>query len=151
MTEQIRGLRAAARHWDRSKTTIEEWVRKGCPHDKDGGVYLFDADDVSAWMDSRTGFNDDTEESAEYKLQRARKTKLEADKLQFEKEVRQGMYCTVDEFETTTERMLVQIKSLMHETFSRMKDQAGLTAAQEQALEDTLITGFNRIAGIEFD
>ena len=67
-----------------SLTTLDDWRRKGCPHAKKGKQVFFDIDTLNTWLDNRTGGDLD------YTQERAKLTKLQAEKVTLELEQQRG-------------------------------------------------------------
>lgn len=160
MTETtVRGDRKLAEAADgRHRTTIMDWVENGCPHsicDKDEKTRVYYLPDVLDWCAGRDldFYNKDAEKDGdELKRERIRKLKLEANKLEHDEKVRQGLFVPVAEVERITLSSLQQLKTMMNEVFDNLKAMSPeLTAAQEEELDAQLIDGFNRIANIEIE
>ena len=67
-----------------SLTTLDDWRRKGCPHTKTGKQVFFDLDDLNQWLNTRSGGELD------YTQERAKLTKLQAEKVTLELEQQRG-------------------------------------------------------------
>jgi phage terminase Nu1 subunit (DNA packaging protein) len=67
-----------------SLTTLDGWRRKGCPHAKKGKQVFFDMDPLKKWLDNRTGGDLD------YTQERAKLTRLQAEKVTLELEQQRG-------------------------------------------------------------
>ena len=65
-------------------TTLDYWRRKGCPHTKKGKQVVFNIDTLNTWLDTRTGGDLD------YTQERAKLTKLQAEKVTLELEQQRG-------------------------------------------------------------
>ena len=85
----IRGWVELAKQYGRGMTTVRGWVDRGCPHTKDGSVYIFDPLQVDEWLAERDADHDDEEGGDNDTLKRARirKLQLEGDRLQREKNI----------------------------------------------------------------
>ena len=67
-----------------SLTTLDDWRRKGCPHTKTGKQVFFNLDDLDEWLNTRSGGELD------YTQERAKLTKLQAEKVSLELEQLRG-------------------------------------------------------------
>ena len=68
-----------------SLTTLDDWRRKGCPHTKTGKQVFFNLDDLNQWLNTRLGGELD------YTQERAKLTKLQAEKVTLELEQQRGI------------------------------------------------------------
>jgi|GEM_PF-4381900 len=50
---EIKGKTALAEHFGVSRTTIDSWVRRGCPHEEVDGRFIFNSEAVEAWRRQR--------------------------------------------------------------------------------------------------
>ena len=67
-----------------SLTTLDDWRRKGCPHTKTGKQVFFNLDDLNEWLNTRSGGELD------YTQERAKLTRLQAEKVTLELEQQRG-------------------------------------------------------------
>ena len=67
-----------------SLTTLDDWRRKGCPHTKTGKQVFFNIEDLNEWLSNRSGGELD------YTQERAKLTKLQAEKVSLELEQIRG-------------------------------------------------------------
>ena len=67
-----------------SLTTLDDWRRKGCPHTKTGKQVFFNLDALDEWLNTRSGGELD------YTQERAKLTKLQAEKVSLELEQLRG-------------------------------------------------------------
>jgi phage terminase Nu1 subunit (DNA packaging protein) len=67
-----------------SLTTLDDWRRKGCPHTKTGKQVFFNIGTLKTWLDNRTSGDLD------YTQERAKLTKLQAEKVTLELEQQRG-------------------------------------------------------------
>ena len=67
-----------------SLTTLDDWRRKGCPYTKKGRQVLFDMDELKTWLDNRSSGDLD------YTQERAKLTRLQAEKVTLELEQQRG-------------------------------------------------------------
>ena len=65
-------------------TTLDYWRRKGCPHTKKGKQVFFNIDTLNTWLDTRSGGELD------YTQERAKLTRLQAEKVTLELEQQRG-------------------------------------------------------------
>ena len=65
-------------------TTLDYWRRKGCPHTKKGKQVFFNIDTLNTWLDDRSGGELD------YTQERAKLTRLQAEKVTLELEQQRG-------------------------------------------------------------
>ena len=65
-------------------TTLDYWRRKGCPHTKKGKQVVFNIDTLNTWLDTRSGGELD------YTQERAKLTRLQAEKVTLELEQQRG-------------------------------------------------------------
>ena len=63
---------------------MDDWRRKGCPHTKTGKQVFFNLDDLDEWLNTRSGGELD------YTQERAKLTKLQAEKVSLELEQLRG-------------------------------------------------------------
>ena len=63
---------------------MDDWRRKGCPHTKTGKQVFFNLDDLGEWLNTRSGGELD------YTQERAKLTKLQAEKVSLELEQLRG-------------------------------------------------------------
>ncbi len=50
---EIQGKSSLARHFGVSRTTVDSWVRRGCPYEDETGRFIFDSEAVEAWRRQR--------------------------------------------------------------------------------------------------
>jgi phage terminase Nu1 subunit (DNA packaging protein) len=67
-----------------SLTTLDDWRRKGCPHTKTGKQVYFEIKEIERWLDNRSSGELD------YTQERAKLTKLHAEKATLELEQQRG-------------------------------------------------------------
>ena len=67
-----------------SLTTLDDWRRKGCPHTKTGKQVYFEIKEIERWLDNRSSGELD------YTQERAKLTKLQAEKVTLELEQQRG-------------------------------------------------------------
>ena len=152
MSETIRGYRKLAEEFNRDYRTVVGWVERGCPHWTEGRANMFDRGEVEKWCESQIGIDlndDDSDDEGgdQYKLARTRKTILEADKLEHEKQVREGLFLSVDQVQPTWESALHEIKDLVESLVDEIKEMSpGLTAEESEGIDKKLADGFNTIA-----
>ena len=65
-------------------TTLDYWRRKGCPHTKKGKQVFINIDTLNTWLDTRSGGELD------YTQERAKLTRLQAEKVTLELEQQRG-------------------------------------------------------------
>ena len=69
---------------DVSLTTLDYWRRKGCPYTKEGKTVFFELEELQEWLDDRSGGE------LNYTQERAKLTKLQAEKVTLELEQQRG-------------------------------------------------------------
>lgn len=77
----------------------------------------------------------------------ARKLKLEADKLQDEKNLRREKWAPIAEMESEWIRQLREVLELSQETLDDIKSRVDLTAEELDEIDVAFANGMNRIAG----
>ena len=65
-------------------STLDDWRRKGCPHTKTGKQVFFNLDDLNAWLNNKSG------SELDYTQERAKLTRLQAEKVTLELEQQRG-------------------------------------------------------------
>ena len=78
--------------------------------------------------------------------QKARKTKLEADRLEHMHKIDRGEYGSVTEFERLTAKLLQQLRLHMLAIANELKEISGVKGKKGEAMDAKLIEGFNQIA-----
>ena len=69
---------------DVSLTTLDYWRRKGCPYTKEGKTVFFELEELQEWLDDRSGGE------LNYTQERAKLTKLQAEKVSLELDQQRG-------------------------------------------------------------
>jgi len=83
---EIKGKTGLAEAFKVSRPTVSEWVRAGCPAERRGTVWYFDADKVQEWRRTRKA----GKTAPEITKERARLTRLQADKKEIELRLLRG-------------------------------------------------------------
>ena len=65
-------------------STLDDWRRKGCPHTKSGKQVYFEIEELQKWLNNRSGGELD------YTQERAKLTRLQAEKVTLELEQQRG-------------------------------------------------------------
>ena len=154
MSSLVRGFEKLGLAADgRAVKTVREWVDKGCPVTREGDVHVFDVDKVRSWCNERgLDFDDKSKkELTELQQQKLRQETYKADEMKRKDLIASGEYSSVEEFESTIIRVLTDVRRLMVETVTEIKDEAGLTGKAAEKIDAMLIDGFNRIADLGKD
>lgn len=155
MTDQLRGWRALAEHYDRAVPTVRDWADNGCPHTKDGNVHVFLIEEVDAWLQTRSGvissdsnlLDGASDDDRDALLQaRIRKLQLESDALQRKKEEDNELTGRIADFEQATITTLNHVKQHMNDLFDELMELANITASEKEQLKAKMIDGFNDLA-----
>lgn len=79
-----------ARYLGLSRTTIDAWCRRGCPHEEVAGKFVFDSEEVEAWREEQKRRAGSQPDDPAYLRERTRLTKAQADLRELELERRSG-------------------------------------------------------------
>ena len=79
-----------AEHFNVALTTIDDWRRSGCPNTKKGRSVVFNVRQVEEWINEKQGGELD------YTQERAKLTKLQAEKVSLELEQQRGSLIPMD-------------------------------------------------------
>lgn len=88
-------------------------------------------------------------ESINHDAQKARKTKLEADKLEDEKNLRRDNWAPIAEMEAEWLKQFREVMELSQETFDDLKSRFELSAEQIQEVDLAFAEKMNKIASAE--
>ena len=149
----VRGWDKLAINYSRSRVTVRELVEKGCPYQLDGRVHIFDLDKVDEWLAARDEFGEDDDEQGggkkEFDKEKLRKLKLEADRLEDEKEERKRNTATRDEMRAAYVDGMKQVKAYVEKFIKETKaSHAEMSASKAEKLDNEMIALFNRVADI---
>jgi len=154
--EIIRGDRNLAERADkRARGSIRDWKDKGLPFTlcpKDGVTALYVLGDCIEWCAARgLNFFDKAKELTPVQQEKYRQERFKANELEHKELIRTKQFDSVSKFERETDKMLVQLKSLMIEITTDIKKAAGLKGKKAEEIDAKLATGFNRIAEMDLD
>jgi len=127
-----------------SLTTLDDWRRKGCPHTKTGKQVFFDIDTLNTWLDNRISGDLD------YTQERAKLTRLQAEKAKLELEQQRGNLIPLELVVVAWEGQIANCRAKLLALPSKVAAQAvGANYVEiEQLFKGVIYEALDELAGV---